>query len=77
MSMDYSKTENMAHYTAISTQTDQVISKQFWLSTRLRNVNLDEGAVVNEIDFERETDKTIESIVECARDGTWVLICPI
>jgi len=30
MSLDYAKTENLAHFTAVTKQTDQIISKQFW-----------------------------------------------
>jgi hypothetical protein len=32
MSLDYAKTENLAHFTAVTKQTDQIISKQFWHS---------------------------------------------
>jgi hypothetical protein len=77
MSQDYAKTENLAHFTTVTKQTDQVISKQFWHSMKQRNVDLNEGSVATEMDSITEEDRLIESVLESARNGDWVLVCPI
>ena len=38
---------------------------------------MDEGTIVHEINLLQAEDSPINKIVECARNGTWVLICPI
>ena len=54
-----------------------MIAKQNWRALKDRNVNLDEAATQDSINFRSSEDKPVETIVECAREGSWVLICPV
>ena len=38
---------------------------------------MDEGAIVQEINLLQAEDSPVSKIIECAKNGTWVVICPI
>ena len=38
---------------------------------------MDEGAIVHEINLLQAEDSPVSKIIECAKNGTWVVICPI
>ena len=56
---------------------DAVIAKQNWYCLKQRNANLDEGSIVHEINLLKAEESPVNKIIECARNGSWVLICPI
>ena len=38
---------------------------------------MDDYSIVNEVNFDEAESQPIERILECARNGHWVLICPV
>ena len=38
---------------------------------------MDEGTILHEINLQTAEESPIEKVIECAQNGTWVLICPI
>ena len=54
-----------------------MIAKQNWLALKQRNVNLDDSSIVREVNFNLAEQQPVDKILECARNGQWVLICPV
>lgn len=76
-SLDLARFDNMANNVITEDSGNQVIAKQNWLALKQRNVNLEDNSIVNEVNFDEAEDKPVERILECARSGNWVLICPV
>lgn len=56
------------------------VAKQNWNILKQRQANLDEGSLIATmsagVNSATEAEQ-IEQILECARNGSWVLICPV
>ena len=76
--LDAARFENLACMNIREPNNNQVIAKQNWRALKERNVNLDESSVVKEkINLHGSEELPVEKIIECAREGHWVLICPV
>ena len=77
LTTDSKRFKTLAHKCIIEDSSSQLIAKENWNNLKLRNANLDEGTFLDEINLQTAEDSPIEKILECAKNGTWVLICPI
>lgn len=53
------------------------LSKYNWASVRECDVNVDQGRVIFDDGTDTSSGAQVERIVEAAREGNWVLMCPI
>ena len=75
--LDLARFDNLAYTIIQESSENQVIAKQNWRALKERNVNLDDCSIVQDINLKSAEEKPIEMILQCARDGNWVLISPI
>jgi len=61
----------------LESNSNQVIAKQNWRALKDRFVNMDESNLVKEINLDNAEETPVQTIMESAREGNWVLICPV
>lgn len=61
----------------MESNSNQVIAKQNWRALKDRFVNMDESNLVKEINLDNAEETPVQTIMESAREGNWVLICPV
>ena len=77
VSTEIARFDNMANKPIVEPSGNQIIAKQQWLALKQRNVDLDDASVVREVNFDEAEEQPVEKVLECARNGTWVLLCPV
>lgn len=76
--LDIARFENLAYMNIKESDKNQIIAKQNWRALKERNINLDESSILKEkINLHSAELLPVDKIVECAREGQWVLICPV
>lgn len=75
--IDQARFENLAQRIILESNSNQVIAKQNWRALKDRFVNMDESNLVKEINLDNAEETPVQTIMESAREGNWVLICPV